>query len=235
MDAEFDDQRNFEDGSQKIIHQITAGPHRIQLMLRQDASPDRILDVLYRRTGITGGWKVTVTEEGDPKTGAPRKVFLVPTTKVTVPNGIPNEMIEARVFFGTLERKSIVPREASPEEILRQLAMEAKLDDKWVIERAIPGNQKSCPIVIAKRNEDRELRQALPAGLESFVADHFEGGVYVNQHVIKCKGGESPDQQAHLVSQAFKSPMKITEWVHESDDLVHLQCSRLAFVTIRFS
>jgi ribonuclease HI len=69
----------------------------------------------------------------------------------------------------------------------------------------------------------------------SFVADHVENGAFVNQHVIQCKGGESPDQQAHLVSAAFSSPMKISEWVNEKDGLVHLQCSRLGFVTIRFT
>jgi hypothetical protein len=29
--------------------------------------------------------------------------------------------------------------------------------------------------------------------------------------------------------------MKITEWVLESDGLIHLQCSRLAFITVRFA
>jgi hypothetical protein len=51
---EFDDQRPFEDGAPKIIHHIAAGPHNVSLLLRQDATPERILEVLYRRTGISG-------------------------------------------------------------------------------------------------------------------------------------------------------------------------------------
>jgi hypothetical protein len=95
-------------------------------------------------------------------------------TEIAVPGGIPTEMKEARCFFGTLERKSIVPINATREETLRQLAAEARLDDKWVVDRSFEGTQKSCPIVIARRNEDPEPRQALPIGLKSFVADHVE-------------------------------------------------------------
>jgi hypothetical protein len=50
IEQEFDDQRDYEDGIPKIIHEITAGPHRARLVLRQDATSERILDVLHRRT-----------------------------------------------------------------------------------------------------------------------------------------------------------------------------------------
>jgi hypothetical protein len=108
------------------------------------------------------------------------------------------------------------------------------MDDKWVVDRSFKGTEKSPPIVVAKRNDPPEPRQSLPAAITIFVADHIEGGKFVNQHRIKCNGEETPDQRALLVSQAFGSPMKITEWVAESDGLIHLQCSRLGFTTIRF-
>jgi hypothetical protein len=105
-EVEYDDQRVTEDFIPKIIHQITAGPHQVTLMLKKDAPPERILEVLYRRTGIAGKWKVTITDEGDIKKGSPRKVLLESIGDVAVPKDAPKEMIEARVFFGTLERKS---------------------------------------------------------------------------------------------------------------------------------
>jgi hypothetical protein len=234
IETEYDDQRTFEDGVPKIRHQIAAGPHNVSLILRKDASPERILEVLRRRTGISGGWKVVITNEGNVKDNTPRQVLLIPMTEIAVPSGIPTEMKEVRVFFGTLERKSIVPINATPEESMRQLAAEAKLDDRWRVERSLEGTYKSPPIVIATRDEEPEPRQALPAGLTFFVADHVEQGRFVNQHRIQCKGEESPDQQASLVSQAFGNRMKITEWVEEADEIIHLQCSRLGFVTIRF-
>jgi hypothetical protein len=64
--------------------------------------------------------------------------------------------------------------------------------------------------------------------------DHTEGGRHVNQHRVKCKGGETPEEQAVLVSNAFTKPMEISEWVEEKDGVIHLQCSRLNFVEIRF-
>jgi hypothetical protein len=223
----------FGDGVPKIRHQIAAGPHNVSLILRKDATPERILEVLHRRTSISGGWRVVITNEGDVQKGIPRQVILVPMTEIAVPTGIPTEMKEARVFLRTLERKSIVPINATPEETLRQLAAEAKMDNRWRVDRSFDGTHKSPPIVIAKRDEDPEPRQALPAGLTFFVADHIEQGKFVNQHRVRCKGEESPDQQAFLVSQAFGNPMKVTEWVEEADGVIHLQCSRLGFVTIR--
>jgi hypothetical protein len=73
------------------------------------------LEVLYRRTGISRKWQVVITDEADIKKGTPRKVLLVPITEVTVPKSLPTELIEARVFFGTLERKSSCPVDATPE------------------------------------------------------------------------------------------------------------------------
>jgi hypothetical protein len=75
---EYDDQHPYEDVVPKLIHQIAAGPHNVVLMLRKDATPERILEVLYRRTGISGKWQVVITDEGDAKKGTPRKVLLVP-------------------------------------------------------------------------------------------------------------------------------------------------------------
>jgi hypothetical protein len=114
---EYDDECSFEDMVPKLIHQIAAGPQNVTLMLRRDATPERILEVLHRRTRISGKWQVVITDEGDVKKGTPRKVLLVPVSEITVPKSLPTELIEARVFFGTLEpalraavRCSQVPR-----------------------------------------------------------------------------------------------------------------------------
>jgi hypothetical protein len=143
-------------------------------------------------------------------------------------------MIEARVFFGTLERKGSCPNDATPDQTMLQFAREANLDDRWQVDRTWTGTTKSPHIVVAKRSEVKEFRQALPDGVTFFVADHVEGDRFVNQHRIKCKGGESPDQQAVLISQAFTKPMKIGEWTEETDGVIHIKCSRLNFVEIRF-
>jgi hypothetical protein len=235
-DIEYDDHRDYvsEEFIPKIIHQITAGPHHVVLMLRKDATPERILEVLRRRTGITGNWRVTITDQGDIKKGNPGKVFLVPISNVVVPKNLPAELIEARVFFGTLERKSSCPANATPEQTLPQFARETKLDDRWRVDRAFAGTAKSPPIIVAKRSELRQFRQALPDGLYYFIPDHIEEGSFVNQHRIRCNGGETPDEQAMLVSQAFAKPTKISEWVAEADGMIHIQCSRLGFVSIRF-
>jgi hypothetical protein len=235
-DIEFDDRRDYipDEFIPKIIHQITAGPHYVSLVLRQDASMERILEVLRRRTGITGKWRGTITDEGNTKENKLRRVFLVPVSNVTVPKNMPIQLIEARVFFGTLERKSSCPVDPTPEQTMLQFAREAKMDDRWVVDRDFAGTTKSPPIVVAKRSELKEFRQALPDGLDFFIADHVEAGRHVNYHRIKCTGGKSSDKQAMMVSQAFMKPMKISEWVAESDGLIHNQCSRLDFVEIRF-
>jgi hypothetical protein len=202
-------------------------------MLHKDASIERITEVLRRRTGITGEWTGRITSEGDIKANKPRWFELTPI-RVTAPKDLPEEMIEARVFFGTLERKGTCPRDATPDQVLTQFAREANLDDRWSVDRAFDGTAKSPPIIVGKRSELREFRQALPDGVTFFIADHYEAGRCVNQHRIKCKGGESPEEQAVSVSNAFTKPMKITEWVEETDGVIHLQCSRLNFVDIRF-
>jgi hypothetical protein len=237
LETRIDDLRNFEDGVSKIRHVIAAGPHNVSLILRRDVTPKRILEVLHRRTGIQGGWNAKILDEGDVKKGTPRRVLLTPMTERIVPQGfsLAIEMGEFRIFFGTIERKITAPIDATPEEAMRKAASEAKLDDKWVIDRSFPATPKTPPVVITKRIEPVELRQALPATISIFVADHIEGGRFVNQHRIKCNGGESSDQQARLVSQAFGGPMWILECVEEKDGLVHLQCTRLEFATIKFS
>jgi hypothetical protein len=125
-------------------------------------------------------------------------------------------------------------KDATPEQAMLQFAREANLDDRWVVDRSFVGSDKPPPIVVAKRFELREFRRALPDGVTFFIADHYEDGRYVNQHRIKCKGGESPEEQAVLASNAFTKPMKITEWVEETDGVIHLQCTRRNFVDVRF-
>jgi hypothetical protein len=234
IDEETDDMRAYEDGIPKLTHQVAAGPHNVTLLLRHNATPERILEVLYRRTGISGKWQVVITDEGDVKLDRPRKVLLVPQEDITFPKDLPMQLVETRVFFWTLERKSSCPVDASPEQAMLQCAREAKLDDRWLVDRSFKATAKAPPTVIAKRVGMVEFRQPLPDGLEFFVADHVENGEFVNRHRIPCKGGESPDDQAMLVSQAFKKPMKISEWVPEKDGAIHLQCSRLGFVSICF-
>jgi hypothetical protein len=77
----------------------------VQLLLR-------IVEVLRRRTGITGKWEGRIESEGDIKRNMPRVVELIPIS-VTASKNLPAELIEAKVFFGTLERKGSVAREAS--------------------------------------------------------------------------------------------------------------------------
>jgi hypothetical protein len=165
---------------------------------------------------ITGEWQGKIKDEGDIKANTPRCVELTPIN-VTAPKDLPAEMIEARVYFGTLERTGTCPRDPTPEQTMLQFAREANLDDRWEVDRSWEGTAKSPPIVVAKRSEVQEFRQALPDGVSFFIADHYEAGRYVNQHRIKCKGGESPEEQAMIVSNAFTKPMKITEWVEEMD------------------
>jgi hypothetical protein len=237
IETEIDDLRSFEDGVPKIRHVIAAGPHNVSLILRQNASPDRILEVLFRRTGIQGEWNVKIVDEGDVKKGTPRRALLTPLKAPIVPQNITPTVEEGefRIFFGTIERKITAPINISPEEAMRRAAADAKLDDKLALDRSFPATLKTPPIVITKRIQPVEPRQAFPDTISIAQADHIEGGRPVNYHKIKCKGGESPDEQARLVSQAFNSPMWISEWVEEKDGLVHVQCRRLEFTTIKFS
>jgi hypothetical protein len=230
LDPETEDRNEF---IPKIIHLIRTSPHTVQLLLRTDASIERIVEVLRLRTGITGKWEGRIESEGDIKRNMPRVVELVPIS-VTAPKNLPADLIEAKVFFGTLERKGSIARDATPEQTLLHFSQEAGMDDRWQVDRSWVGTTKSPPIVVAKRSELREFRQALPDGVNVFIADHVEGGRHVNQHRIKCKGGESPEEQALLVSNGFTKPMKITEWVEETDGAIYTQCSRLNFVEIRF-
>jgi hypothetical protein len=94
------------------------------------------------------------------------------------------------------------------------------MDEFWVLDRSFKGSNKAPPTIIAKRNEPKPTRQALPTTIECFVADHVEKGRQVNQRKIKCKGGETPDKQAELVSKAFSKPMEISDWKEESDGLI---------------
>jgi hypothetical protein len=95
--------------------------------------------------------------------------------------------------------------------MLEHFAREAKMDQFWEVDRSWPGSSKAPPTVVAKRNEPKPMRQALPNTIDSFIADHVEKGRQLNQHRIKCKEGESPDEQAALVSKAFTKPMEISE------------------------
>jgi hypothetical protein len=145
IDSEPDDVRLYEDGVPKLVHQIAAGPHNVALMLRQNATPERILEVLYRRTGISGKWQVVITDEGDVKKGRPRQVLLVPQAEITLPKDLPRELIETRVFFGILERKSSCPADAAPEQAMLQCAREAKLDDRWLVDKSFVATAKAPP------------------------------------------------------------------------------------------
>jgi hypothetical protein len=208
----------------KIMHEIVAGAHKIRLMLRKDASIERITESLKRRTGIAGQWKGRITSEGDIKTFAPRCVELVPI-KITEPK----MGQQVRVFFGTLERKGSAAASATPEQAMLKLAKEANLDDRWMVDRSFIATPESPPTVIAKRVEQRRFRQALPDGVNFFIADHIEGGKFVNQHRIKSKGGATPDQIAMMVSSAFTKPMQIEDWAEQTDGVIHVPCSRLDF------
>jgi hypothetical protein len=111
---------------------------------------------------------------------------------------------------------------------------ELKLDQFWDVDRSIAGSDKCSPTIIAKRNEQKPFRLSLPNTITSFIAEHVEKGTRINQHKIKCRGGEDPNVQAKLVPKAFTKPMEISEWKLEDDGLVHMQCRRLEYVDIRF-
>jgi hypothetical protein len=85
----------------KIMTRIKAGPHVVMPCLAKDASIERVIEVLRRRTGITGQWEGRVESEGDAKKEIPRVIELAPI-KVTSPQNLPPEITEARVFFETL-------------------------------------------------------------------------------------------------------------------------------------
>jgi hypothetical protein len=108
------------------------------------------------------------------------------------------------------------------------------MDEFWVTDKSFPGTDKNPPTIVAKWIGEKPIRQPLPDTITSFIAVHVEKGIQINQHVIKCKEGESPEDQAVLVSHALAKPMEISCWKMEADGFVHVQCRRLAFTEIRF-
>jgi hypothetical protein len=86
---------------------------------------------------------------------------------------------------------------------------------------------------VAKLVSEKPLRQALPDGITIFIATQVEKEIRINEHRIRCRGGETPDEQIDLVSKAFTKQMEISEWVGR-DGAIHLQCTRTAFTPIRF-
>jgi hypothetical protein len=86
----------------KVMHEVHAGPHLIRLLLPVDAPMEKVIEVMGRRTGITGRWEGRVLSEADEKMGKPRVIKLKPKEDVKSPAGLPPEISEARVFFGTL-------------------------------------------------------------------------------------------------------------------------------------
>jgi hypothetical protein len=154
--------------------------------------------------------------------------------QVTAPPGLPDIVTEARIFFGTLEHKRAYNLTNPPETTLAKAVQELGMDQFWEVDRSFNGTNKAHPTIIATRNEPKPLRQALPETIDSFIADHVEKGRRIASHKIKCKGNESPEFQAELISKAFSKPMEISEWVQESDGQIHIQCKRLEFTDIRF-
>jgi hypothetical protein len=75
------------------------------LCLAKDASIERVIELLRRRTGITDQWEGRVETEGDIKKKLSPRVIQLAPINVTSPPNLPPEITEARVFFGTLERK----------------------------------------------------------------------------------------------------------------------------------
>jgi hypothetical protein len=194
---------------EKIMTQIIAGPHQVILCLAKNASIERAIEVLHRRTGITGKWEGRVTTEGGMKKGTPRVIELTPI-EVRGPPGLPQAMSETRIFFGTLEHKGAYYIGNEPGETLTQAIRELRMDEFWELDRSFKGSNKAPPTIIAKRNEPKPMCQVLPTTIECFVADHVEKERQVNQHKIKSKGGETPDKQAESISKAFSKPMEIS-------------------------
>jgi hypothetical protein len=171
FDAEPEDREEYVE---KIMTQIKAGPHLVTLCLAKDASMERVIEVLRRRTGISGQWQGRVEQEGDATKSIPRMIELAPIN-VTAPPNLPGAMTEARVFFGTLERKGSCSADLSDDAMLAHFAREAKMDQFWEVDRSWPGSNKAPPTVVAKRNEPKPMRQALPNTIDFFIAHHVEG------------------------------------------------------------
>jgi hypothetical protein len=197
--------------TEKIMTQIIAGPHQAMLCLAKDATVERAIQVLRRRTGITGKWEGRVTTEGDIKKCQPRVIELT-AIDVKSPSGLPPASTETRISFGTLEHKGVYHVGNEPAVTLAQAVHETGMDQIWEVDRSFVGSNKAPPTIIARRNEPKPLRQPLPETIESFIADHIEKGRRIASHKIKCKGNESREVQAELISKAFSKPMEISEW-----------------------
>jgi hypothetical protein len=122
-----------------------------------------------------------------------------------------------------------------PEQAFEHARAFLKLDKDWVIEESFAETKKMPRTVIAKWNREKPIRQALPDSISSFIATHVENKQTVGTIRIKCKGNETPDHQAELVTRAFTKPMEISPWEFNNDDHeVHIQCPRVVLTPIRF-
>jgi hypothetical protein len=178
--------------TEKIMTKIIAGPHIAMLCLAKDATVERAIEILHRRTGITGKWEGRIASPGDPKKCEPRVIELTPIS-VQAPPNLADNLTETRIFFGTLEHKGAYDLTNQPSVTLAQAVEKLEMDQFWEYDRSFVGRNKAPPTIIARRNEPKPLIQALPETIESFIADHVEKGRRIASHKIKCKGNESPD------------------------------------------
>jgi hypothetical protein len=215
--------------AERVISIVIAQPHQVTVCLAKNAPIERVIEVLKRRTGLDGVWDDRIASDK-----VPRVVELTPRIAPSVPCGFPQELAEARVFFGTLEHKGVFNCLFSPHQVLEEARSRQKLGKDWVVDKSFAETKKSPKIIVAKWAGDKPTLQAFPDGITSFIASHMEKGIRIGTQRIKCKGGESPDQQAELVTRAFGKPVEISDWRLEADGEVHIQRARLAFTPMRF-
>jgi hypothetical protein len=101
------------------------------------------------------------------------------------------------------------------------------------MDKIIPKTNKNARTIIAKCDGPKPTRQALPESIKEFVAIHMDKGKHIQQHTIKCNGGESPDAQVVLITEAFGRLMDISEW-WAVDYHVTIQVRRAGFNEVAF-
>jgi hypothetical protein len=108
-----------------------------------------------------------------------------------------------------------------------------RLDQFWVVNRVIPATNKTAKTIISKWDGPKTIRHALPEGIAQFTAIHVEKDIRIAQHMIKCKGGESPYEKTRRIAEKLGCLMGISEWKAVDDQIV-IQVRRAAFVEVAF-
>jgi hypothetical protein len=96
---------------------------------------------------------------------------------------VPQEIEEARVFFGTNERKFVLASNWLDIEMLEHARRESRRVEVWKIQKVIPASPKQPTKVIVELDKVPPIRQNLQIGLSDIIATHVENGPRVNEHI----------------------------------------------------